>query len=919
VLGKVARPGCAVAALGWVLTGVASAWAGTQATFFVSPTGADTNPGTITQPFQTLYRAQAAVRAVNTNMTGNILVYLRAGTYALTNTLTFGPADTGDNGFRVRYSAYQAEAATISGGKIINGWTLHDAAKNIWKAEVAGTDNFRQMYVNGIKATRARSVGPPAGWTLTATGYTTTDTNLQHYGNVTNLEVVAAPHGWTRERLPVASVQGSAITLQEPCLSIAGNGPNLGFDNPVWLENAYEFLTAPGYWYLDLATHTLYYIPRPWENLATATLEVPVVEELLLLNGSATSPVSNLTFSGLTFRLSNWLQPSTSLGMPSVQANQSWPPYEDWYVKAGIECLGARNVEVRSCVFRELGGNGINFLTASQSNVVSDCQFFSVASCSVQVALARSTVEARLPSGSGDIVAGIVVSNCVIHDVCTDYQPGCGIFTGYCQSCAFVGNLIYNIPSTALSLGWGWSDPAWASTYTSGNQILRNRIYNHTQVLPDGGGIYCLGEQQQGLISSNYVSNQGGGYGHIYLDDGADNWSITFNVCERANGYIWYFYKGSNNVANGNFTDTPVVLDWGVSNILTNTTLVSNQLWPPAALAIMNAAGSSLAGTGLSPASGTFTAARGGVWGVPQNWNANTVATGSDQTADFSTMALTADTTVLLDDNYTIGKLMFGDTGGVHNWVVGPAGMMLTLTTSSNNPVISVNNRVVDLLVTLAGNTGLNKTGNGTLRLSGRYSYLAGPTTVNQGTLLVNGTLPADTSLTVLPNATLGGTGVVNGTVTVNGLIATADTVGTLTTGPETWNGGGLYVCKVNSTNTSGCDQLNINGSLNLQATSVNPFTLKLVSLTASNSPGELAGFNPYASYTWLIVTASGNVQNFATNRFVLDTSGFSNRFNGVFGIANPGGSSLAITYTPPVLVPIVITSRTVLPEEASK
>jgi hypothetical protein len=59
---------------------------------------------------------------------------------------------------------------------------------------------------------------------------------------------------------------------------------------------------------------------------------------------------------------------------------------------------------------------------------------------------------------------------------------------------------------------------------------------------------------------------------------------------------------------------------------------------------------------------------------------------------------------------------------------------------------------------------------------------------------------------------------------------------------------------------------------------------------------------------------ASGNVQNFTTNRFVLDTSGFSNRFNGVFGIASPGGSSLAITYTPPVLVPIVITTRTIIP-----
>ena len=47
--------------------------------FYVSPTGADGNPGTQAQPFKTLTQARDAVRAVSPQMSGDIVVYLRAG------------------------------------------------------------------------------------------------------------------------------------------------------------------------------------------------------------------------------------------------------------------------------------------------------------------------------------------------------------------------------------------------------------------------------------------------------------------------------------------------------------------------------------------------------------------------------------------------------------------------------------------------------------------------------------------------------------------------------------------------------------------------------------------------------------------------------------------------------------------------
>ena len=82
----------------------------------------------------------------------------------------------------------------------------------------------------------------------------------------------------------------------------------------------------------------------------------------------------------------------------------------------------------------------------------------------------------------------------------------------------------------------------------------------------------------------------------------------------------------------------------------------------------------------------------------------------------------------------------------------------------------------------LSGSSSLNKSGSGTLRLTAASTY-GGTMTISDGTLLVNGSLGPDSSLTVQQNAALGGTGTV-GSVTVNfgGHIAPGDgSVGILT------------------------------------------------------------------------------------------------------------------------------------------
>ena len=198
----------------------------------------------------------------------------------------------------------------------------------------------------------------------------------------------------------------------------------------------------------------------------------------------------------------------------------------------------------------------------------------------------------------------------------------------------------------------------------------------------------------------------------------------------------------------------------------------------------------------------------------------------------------------------------------------------------------------------IARGGGLTKTGAGVLILSGANTF-TGTTTISGGTLLVNGSIGAG-AVTVQTNGTLGGTGsiAVAATVQSGGALAPGvNGVGTLATGAQSWNGGGSYLCELNSTNTSGCDLVNITGALALQASAANPFTIRPISLAAGNTPGRLASFNKFRNYSWTIAAASAGVSNFAANAFSVDASGFANDTTGGQFAVQVSGNALLLQY----------------------
>lgn len=116
----------------------------------------------------------------------------------------------------------------------------------------------------------------------------------------------------------------------------------------------------------------------------------------------------------------------------------------------------------------------------------------------------------------------------------------------------------------------------------------------------------------------------------------------------------------------------------------------------------------------------------------------------------------------------------------------------------------------------ISGTGGLEKNGTGTLVLSGTNDY-TGDTSVNAGTLRVNGALSSE--VTVDANGTLGGSGTITGDIINYGTLAVGNSIGTLNhTGTYEHRGGDFVVEVAPGGNTPGVhnDVLNVTGDVEI-------------------------------------------------------------------------------------------------------
>jgi hypothetical protein len=334
--------------------------------------------------------------------------------------------------------------------------------------------------------------------------------------------------------------------------------------NGICIENAFELLDEPGEWYLDRMAKTIYYIPRPGEDMTKVEVIVPAVEKLLELRGTLDQPVHNIHFDGITFAHAGWLLPS-EIGFIDLQANfvLDWnKPYqrkvgltaahnEVLKSPSNIVCRATKAIAFERCTFTKLGSGGIDLEFGSQNNRIAGCEFCDISGTAVQVGDVLK--DDHHPDDPRKIVKDNAVVNNYIHDCGAEYRGSVGVFVGYTEGTVIAHNEICDLPYSGVSVGWGWGkedaggNPDYEQpfryqtpTTAKNNRIEQNHIHHIMQLMRDGGGIYMLGNQPGTVIRGNHIHDMHNDPGGIYLDEGSGFIEIAGNLVYRVPNPLFY-------------------------------------------------------------------------------------------------------------------------------------------------------------------------------------------------------------------------------------------------------------------------------------------------------------------------------------------------------------------------------------------
>jgi hypothetical protein len=562
--------------------GVTGAGGGTAepGAIYVSPDGDDGNPGTLDQPLKTIAKARDLVRTKNSAMTADVIVYLRGGTYQQTSTLTFGNADSGTGGFYVKYMAYPGERPLITGGKPITGWK--DAGNGLFSAS-AGTTAFRQLYVNGVKAIRARTPNLLAnnvanfnrlsGWDKNANNLQVPSSAVADWKNLTKVEMHVMI-AWGDSVLRIASITNSGSTalvkFQSPESPMVFIRPNPRMDQVGWgsgrayyFENAMEFLDQAGEWYLDEGTSTVTYKPRTGEDMATATVIVPAIETIMSVKGTSTSSqASYLWFQGLTFAHSTFMRPS-QYGFLDGQAGQYNLTAESNNNQtvarpaAGVSVTNANHIHFERNLFTQMGATGLDFVSGTHDDMIVGNAITDIAGNGFSIGkfTASETTEYHVaynPSDKNEVCTRDTFKDNYVNAVTTEFQGGCGIAAGYPAYLLVEHNEVSHTNYTGISVGYGWTASTTAMT---NNKINYNNIHHVNEILTDGGAIYTLSNQGTGSeIQYNYIHDYAcskwADYGcnGLYLDEKTSGYTVAHNVMVNCPTNVAQNQTGSNTI-----------------------------------------------------------------------------------------------------------------------------------------------------------------------------------------------------------------------------------------------------------------------------------------------------------------------------------------------------------------------------------
>jgi hypothetical protein len=504
-----------------------------------SPTIFDAAAGT-----NTLIAARDAVRAWRAagRAGAAAVVRLARGQYWLTAPLVLAEQDG-----NATWEARDPKSTVISGGRLLGNFVPDTAG--IW--HIKTSLHFEQLYVNGRRATRARSPArgffdiqsvtqeelPGGSARLTVKVPAAALSALPVDAAALHEAQILVFHKWDTSRYAVSSRQADgAITVQ---------GQRMQTWNPwdtnsrFFLENSRLMLTEPGSWFLD-ASGDLNYLPLAGQQPDGTECVAPVLEKFVEIRGAA-----DIHFKGLCFEHTAYVLPPE--GCPPMQAAAR--------IEAAIQIDGARRATFENVEIAHTGNYGIWFRQGCQDCRIEHCLLEDLGAGGIRVG------EMEMRDDPGAQTGAIIVDNNIIRGCGRVHPSAVGVWIGQSANNSVTHNDISDTFYTGISAGWTWG---YGRSLATNNLIGFNRIHQIGQgALSDLGAIYTLGVSPGSASVGNVIfdvrAHDYGGWG-IYPDEGSTGWRIQSNLvwnCTCANprsgGGFHQHYGATNYIANNIF------------------------------------------------------------------------------------------------------------------------------------------------------------------------------------------------------------------------------------------------------------------------------------------------------------------------------------------------------------------------------
>ncbi|HEX7260819.1 MAG TPA: right-handed parallel beta-helix repeat-containing protein, partial [Luteolibacter sp.] len=523
------------------------------AAIYVDPVnGKDTNSGTAAdQAFATIEKSRDTIRAQKLPAT---TVNLRGGRYELKSTLLLDDRDSGTT-----YRAYKNEKPVISGGRRVTGWK-QVPGKPYWEASVpvsAGfTDWFWQLYVNGVRAERARSNTTLKIAEFNKEGFTVQPDRLRAYTNVEDIRCLWV-HVFKAGDIPVAGISSNSFKMQQPAWEI-WNGWKDGATKTreFFVVNAFEELDEPGEWYLNRQTRALYYYPFKRDDMTTAEVYAPVVEGLVKVTGA-----HDLRIEGLTFEHGQWLDPQRKLlGRSQAEIYMGDTKTYSSELPGQIILDRVTNMVMNGCTVRHMGSCGVQVYEGCHRVTIEGNTCYDTTAAGITVGKFWMAQD-QCPADT--VSTDILVANNIVRDVGRDYPQGTGINIFAAQRCHVYHNDVSDTSYTGIHARIGDTgkvNPAIGQIEYKYNKVSHG-FQDHKWGIDDGGHLYMHGRYPGSVVAENYSLHASRFINNEYY---SDNWSHTVlwskNISRYSKATRPYdaWHPGNVSVVfDGNYSDRP--------------------------------------------------------------------------------------------------------------------------------------------------------------------------------------------------------------------------------------------------------------------------------------------------------------------------------------------------------------------------